>query len=167
MLNASQRSVNKNSLTWWYVLKTSSRYLCKRSWRFLEDFFKTSWRHLEDVLNTFFNTSWRRFEEALKLSWQDILKTSRRRFCKTSQWRLENFLKMCWRGIAKTNILVLTKTPWRRLLKTKTKGEHIRLDQDVFWRQRRKRSSRRLHQDECLLKTSQKEWRLQFSWKQF
>ena len=37
MLNASQRRVNKNSLTWWYVLKTSWRYLCKTSWKCLEE----------------------------------------------------------------------------------------------------------------------------------
>ena len=98
---------------------------------------------LQDVLKTFFKTSWRRFEDVFKTSW--------RRFCKKSWRRLENVLKMSWKRIAKTNILVLTKTSsedirlrwtylsWsRRLLKTKTK--------DVF-----KTSSRRLHQDECLL----------------
>ena len=51
----------------------------------LEDVFKTSWKHLEDVLKTFL---------------QDVLKTF---------WtRLENFLK-------KPNIFVLNKASWRRL----------------------------------------------------
>ena len=53
--------------------------------------------------------------------------------------RLSIFTKeFSWRRMVKTNILVLTKTPWRFLLKTKTK--------DVF-----KTSSKRLHQDECLV----------------
>ena len=73
---------------------------------------------LQDV----FKTSWRRLEDALKTSMQDVLKTSRRRR-------------------AKTNILVLVKTSWRRLLKTYGLGEYICLDQDVFWRRRRKTSS--------------------------
>ena len=53
MLNASQRRVNKNSLTWWYVLKTSSRYLSKTSWRRLQNVLKTSSRCLENVLKTY------------------------------------------------------------------------------------------------------------------
>ena len=85
MLNVSQRRVNKNSLTWWYVLKTSWRYLCKTSWRCIEDVFKTSWRLLEDILKTFFKTSWRRFEDVLARHLEDVLKTS---------WRC---LKMSWR----------------------------------------------------------------------
>ena len=52
--------------------------------------------------------------------------------------RLEDVLKTSWSLMAKTSILVLNKTSWRRPLKTKTK--------DVF-----KTSSRRLHQNECLL----------------
>ena len=109
MLNASQRRVNKNSLTWWYVLKTS--------WRCLEDVFqdvlKTFWRRLEDVLKTF-------LQDVLKASWQDVLKT----FWK----RLEDVFKMYsrdeyigldqdvfWRRKAEVNIFILTKTSWRRL----------------------------------------------------
>ena len=56
-------------------------------------------------------TSWRRFEDVLKTSWkrlEDVLKTSWR--------RLENVLKTSWRRMDKTNILVLTKTSWRRWL---------------------------------------------------
>ena len=73
VLNASQRRVNKNTLTWWYVLKMSWRYLCKTSWRCLEDVFKTSWRRLEDVLKT----SWRRMAKTnilvmIKTSWRRL-----------------------------------------------------------------------------------------------
>ena len=109
-------------LTWRYVLKTSSRYLCKTSWRrpedalktFLQDFLTMSWRRLEDVFKTSWKTSWKRFQNVFKTSCKNVFKTSSR--------RLENVLK----------------TSWRRILKTKTK--------DIF-----KTSSRRLHQDECLV----------------
>ena len=78
MLDASQRSVKKNSLTWWYVLKTSWRYLCKTSWICLEDVFETSWRRLEDILKTFFKTFfWR---SKAKASIFVLIKTSWRRF---------------------------------------------------------------------------------------
>ena len=85
-------------------------------------------------------------QEVLKMSWrrfEDVLKMSCRRFCKTSWRRLKNVLKTP-RRMAKTNILgkvnifVLIKTSWRRL-------------EDVSRRRRRKTSSRCLHQDECLL----------------
>ena len=102
--------------------------------------------------------SWRRFcrrlKDVLKTSskhLEDILKMSRRRFCKTSWRGFQNVLKTSWRHMAKTNILVFIKTSsedeWlrriyssssRHLLKMKTK--------DIF-----KTSSRPLHQDECLL----------------
>ena len=98
-----------NSLTWWYVLKTPWRYLCKKSWRCLEDVLKTSWRCLADV-----------FARRLK----NVLKTPRR-MAKTNI-------------LGKVNIFVLIKTSWRRL-------------EDVSRRRGRKTSSRRLHQDECLL----------------
>ena len=64
LLNASQRRVNKNSLTWWYVLKMS--------WRRLEDVLKTSWRRLEDVwLTRIYSSSSRRLEDVLKTSFED------------------------------------------------------------------------------------------------
>ena len=84
VLNAFQRRVNKNSLTGWYVLKTSWKYLCKKFWRRLQNVLKTSWRCLEHVFA-------RRLENVLARHLEDVLKTS-------------------WRRIAKTNILVLTKT---------------------------------------------------------
>ena len=169
----------------------------------LQGVLKTSWRRLEDVLKTLedvFKTSWRCLEEVLKMYWrrlEDVLKTSWR--CLENLWprriywswpkRLEDVLITSWRRMAKTNILVLTRTSWRRLedvlktswrhledvLKTYGQDKYIGPDQDVlktssederlrptysswsrrlkevFWRRRRKASSRRLHQDECLL----------------
>ena len=116
MLNASQRRVNKNSLTWWYVLKMS--------WRSPEDVF-------QDVLKTF----WRRV--------QNVLKTSRRCLEDVPARRLKDVLKTSWRRIVKTNILVLTKTSsedvslrrtyssWSRRLEERRKTSWGRL-QDVF-----------------------------------
>ena len=93
VLNASQRRVNKNSLTWWYILKTS--------WRCLEDVLKMSSKRLEDVLKTYL---------------QDVLKTCWKRLEDVLARRLEDVLKTSWsQYIAKANILVLTKTSWRRL----------------------------------------------------
>ena len=42
VLNTSRRRVNKNSLTWWYVLKTSWRRMAKTNVLVLT---KTPWRH--------------------------------------------------------------------------------------------------------------------------
>ena len=114
MLNTSERRVNKNSLTWCYVLKTSWRCLGDVLETFLQDVLKTSW---QDVLRIF----WRRLG---KLSWrclEDVFRTSWRRPKDVLARRLENALKTSWRCMTKTNILVLTKTSWRRLRKTKTK----------------------------------------------
>ena len=107
--------------TVWYVLKASWRHLCKMSWRSFEDVLKTSSKRLEGVLKT----SWRRPEDVLKMFLQDVLKTS-------------------WRRMTKTNILAFIKTSWKRLLKTYEYSEYVRLDQDIFWRRRRKTSSRRM-----------------------
>ena len=118
------------------VLKIPLQDFLKTSWRCLEDVFARtledvltkSWRCLEDVLA-------RRLEDVLKTSWRRIAKTNILVLTKTSWRRLEDVF---WRRKAKANIFVLIKTSWRRLLKTKTK--------DVF-----KTSSKRLHQDECLV----------------
>ena len=145
------------------VLKTSWRNFCKTSWRRLENFLKTSWGYLEDVFTRrledvsmkswqyVLKTSWKRLDDVLKTYAQDeyvgldqdVLKKAWTRMTKTnivvlikmSRKRLEHVF---WRSMSKANIFVLMKTFWRRLLKSKTK--------DVF-----KTSSRRLHQDECLL----------------
>ena len=107
------------------VLNAFQRRVNKNN--FLENVLKTSWRCLGDV-----------FQDVLKMSWRHL--------GKTSPGQLEDVLKKSWRrledGMSKTNILVLTKTSWRRL-----KG--------VFWRRKTKANifvlKRRLHQDECLL----------------
>ena len=94
----------------------------------LENVLKIS---LQDVLKT----SWRRLENVLKTSWRRMAKTNILVLTKTFWRRLEDVF---WRRMTKENIFVLIKTSWKRLLKTKTK--------DIF-----KTFSRRLHQDECLL----------------
>ena len=89
------------------VLKTSKKYLSnvlKMSWRRLEDVFKT---FLQDVLKT----SWRDFKDVLKTSWKRMTRTS----------ILVLIQDVFWRRVSKANIFVLMKTPWRCLLKTKTK----------------------------------------------
>ena len=92
---------------------------------------------LQDV----FKTSWRRLQNVLKTSWrclEDILKTSSK--------RLEDVLKMSWRHFCKTswrrleNVLKTSwqdvlKTSWKRLedvLKTYGQDKYIGLDQDVL-----------------------------------
>ena len=64
-----------------------------------------SWKRLEDVLKT----SWKRLEDDLKTYDQD------------EYVRLDEDVFVFWRRMSKANILVLIKTSWRRLLKTKTK----------------------------------------------
>ena len=95
MLNASQRRVNKNSLAWWYVLKTS--------WRCLEDVFA---RRLEDVLKTYSQ------DEYIGLD-QDVLKTSsedvrlRRTYSSWSRHLEDVFIKtnVCWVGTLGASLL--------------------------------------------------------------
>ena len=59
-MNASRRRVNKNSLIWWYILKTSWRHLCKTSLRCLEDVLKTSWRRMiKTNIIVLIKTTWR------------------------------------------------------------------------------------------------------------
>ena len=83
----SWKGVNKNSLTWWYVLQTSWRRLkdvLKTFSRRLEDVLKTSWRRFENVLRT----SWRRLEDLLKTYGQDEYIGLDQDVLKTSWWRL-------------------------------------------------------------------------------
>ena len=135
-LSTSQRLVNKNSLTWWYVFKTS--------WRCLQDVFA---RRLEDVLKTSLRRlgkmSWRRLEEVLKTSW--------RRFSKKSWRHLENVLKTYGQdeyiGLDQDVFKTSSEDVWLIRIYSSS-SRHL---EDVFWRRRRKTSSRRLHQDECLL----------------
>ena len=105
----------------------------------LENVLKRSWRCIEYVLarclEGVFKTSWRRLEDVLKTFWE--------RFELSKTYGQDQYIALD-QDVLKTSSAdvwlsrVLMKTSWRRLLKTKTK--------DVF-----KTSSRRLHQDECLL----------------
>ena len=104
------------------VLKTSSRHVLKTpSIRLQRNNFtssRTSWRRLEDVLQSRFEdvlktsskTSWRHLqdvfkkncyaEDVLKASWRHVLKTSWRHVMKTS---CRHVLKMSWRHVMKTS----------------------------------------------------------------
>ena len=126
--------------------------LCSTSYKHVQYFSKICWQ--------------KQFNLMIRL--QNLLKMSSRRICKTSWRRFEDVLKMPWRGLEnvlktswrhlwrrmdKTNILVLTKTSWRRMinknifvLKTSWRRLLKAKPKDVF-----KASSRRLHQNECLL----------------
>ena len=105
VLNTSRRVVNKDNLTWWYVLKTSWRHLCK-----------TSWRHLEDVLKTYGQDQYIGFD-------QDVLKKS----SEDDFWRCKTkanifvLIKMSWRR--------LKEVFWRRIRKISS-----RCFQDVFFK---------------------------------
>ena len=97
------------------------------SWRSLQNVLKTSRRCLEDVLRT----TWRRLGDVFK-SLEEVW--PRQIYLSWSR-RLEDVF---WRHMSEANMLVLIKTSWKCL-------------EYVFWRWRRKTSSRRLHQGECLL----------------
>ena len=113
-----------------------------------------------------------RLENVLKISLQDVLRTSSK--------HLEDVLKMCWRRFSRSLEDVLKKSSKRledifaRRLKDVLKSSWRRLEdawprriywswprrlEDVFWRRKAKAnifvliktSLRRLHQDECLL----------------
>ena len=122
--------------------------------------------HLENVLKIslqdVLKTSWKCLEDVLKISW--------RRFCKTFWRRLEDVLKTPWRRLQ--NVL---KTFLQHVSKTYSQDKYIGLDQDIlktssedvrlrrtyspWWRRLLKMkmknifktSSRHLYQDECLL----------------
>ena len=135
------------------VLKMSWRHFCKTSWRYLEDIFARRLedvlaRRLEDVLKRLediFRTSWGRLEDALKTLLEDDLKTFWKRledvWPRRIHWswprRLEDVLKTSSEDVWLRRIY----SSWSRRL------------EDGFWRQRRKTSSRCLHQDECLVGT--------------
>ena len=94
----------------------------------LEDVLKMSWRHFS-----------RRLDDVFKTSWQDVLRRLEDVWPRRIYWswtrRLEDVF---WRRKARASIFVSIKTSWRRILETKM--------EDVF-----KASSRRLHQNKCLL----------------
>ena len=72
MLKTTQRLVNKNSLLWWYVFKTSWKCLQDVFATRFEDVLKTSWRRLEDEWTRRIYWSWsRRLEDVFKMSSED------------------------------------------------------------------------------------------------
>ena len=109
----------------------------KAPWKRLENVLKTSlqsvlkafWRRLQNVLA---RCLWICIEEVLKTFLQDALKTSGRR-------------------MTKANIFVLIKTSSKDVWPSRIYLSLSRRLEDVFWRGRRKTSSRRLHQDKRLL----------------
>ena len=112
----SCRRVNNNSLTWWYVLKTSSRCLEDTFLRRLEEVLKMSWRR-------FCKTSWWPLQDVLARRLEDV---SPRRIYSSWSRHLEHVLKPSsedvWLMGKYTSLL-------RRL-------------EDVFWRRRRITPSR-------------------------
>ena len=89
VLNTFRRPVNKNSLTWWHVLKISLQDVLKMSWR---QFCKTSWRRLEDVWPRRIYWSWsRRIKDVF---WRRMSKANMFVLIITSWRRFENVL---WR----------------------------------------------------------------------
>ena len=106
----------------------------------LQDVFKTSWRHLEDVLKTFRKMSWIRFHDVLKTSWQrleDVLARCLEDVLKTSWKHLENVLKTSWRGMASKDLwLRWIYSSWSKpledILKTSSEDEDERRLEDVF-----------------------------------
>ena len=133
MLNTSQRLVNKNSLTWWYVFKTSWRCLQDVFARRLEDVLKTSWRR-------FGKRSWRCLENVLKTLWQDVLKTSWRRleevWTRRIYWSWPRRLEDVFKTSSEDEWLIrIYSSSSRRLedvLKTSFEDEDERRLRDVF-----------------------------------
>ena len=104
----------------------------------LENVWKTS---LQDVLKMY----WRRLEYVLNMS--------QRPFCKTSWKRLEDILKR----YGQDDYIGLDQDViWRRMSKVNYSSWSRRLE-DVFWRQRWKTSSRRLHQGQRSLSKDRKQ----------
>ena len=103
----SWRRANKNSLTWWYILKTSWRCLENIFTMLLENLLKTTWRSRG-------KTSSRCLEGILKVSWK--------RFCKTYWRRLTRRYENVWAR--------LTYSSWSRhleeVLKTSSKDVWLR-----------------------------------------
>ena len=96
---------------------------------------------------------------------ENLLKMSSKCLEDVLAWRLEDVLKMFWRRLGKTSwrrLKDVLKTSWRRLEDIWPRQLYrswSRCLQDIFWRRMSKAnifvlmkmSSRRLHQDKCLL----------------
>ena len=149
------------------VLKTSSKRLENILKTFLQDVLKTSWKLLENVLRIswrrFYKTSWRCFKEVLARRLEDVLKTSWRRLedvwprwiCLSWSRRLEESLNTYdqkriywyWPRCLENVLKMSSEEVWVKRIYLSW-WRHF---EDVFWSRRQKTSSRRLHQDECLL----------------
>ena len=118
---------------------------------------KAPWKRLEHVL------TWKRLENVLKTSLQSVLKAFWRRLenvlarclwiCLEEVFKtfLQDALKTSGRRMTKANIFVLIKTSSKDVWPSRIYLSLSRRLEDVFWRGRRKTSSRRLHQDKRLL----------------
>ena len=111
VLKTSWKLVNKNSITWWYVLKASWK---RSGFLRLQDAFKTSSRRLQEVLQKclqdIFKTSWRRLQNVSKASWrclENVLKASWRCLEEVFARRFQDILRTFWRR--------LSKTSWKRI----------------------------------------------------
>ena len=119
IFKTSWKGAMKNSLSSWYVLKTSSthlykmswRHFCKTSWKCLS---KESWKCLEDVLEM----SWRRLEDVLKTVLRDVLKTFLRRLGKRSWKRLQDVWPHEYIGLDQDVLRHLLKTRMKDVFKT-------------------------------------------------
>ena len=113
-------------------MKTSWRYLCKMSWRCLEDVFKTSWRRLEDVVKTSEDVLARRLEDLLKRSWRRLEDVWPRPIYWSWSRRIEDVLKTSSEHVWVRWIY----SSWSRRLeddfKTSSEDEDERRPQDVF-----------------------------------
>ena len=122
VLNLSWRRVNKNSLTWWYILKRSWRHLCKTSWRCYEDVLNTSSKRFEDI-----------FEDSLEI----VLKTNDQdEYIVLDQDVLKTPSEDVWLG----RVYSFWSRRLEDVLKTSSEDEDERYLQDVFKRS----SSRRM-----------------------
>ena len=133
MLKTTQRLVNKSSLLWWYVFKTSWACLQDVFARRLEDVLKMSWRRLENVLKTsltrYSQTSWRHLED----------ECTRRIYCSWRR-RLEDVLKTSSEDVWLIRIYSSSSRHLEDILKTSFEDEDERRLPDVF----KKSSSRRM-----------------------
>ena len=137
----NRRRFNKNSLTWWYVLKSS--------WRHFENVLA---RGLEGVLNTSVKMFWKRLNNVFKTFVQDVLKTSWR--CLEDVWPRLQYWSWPW-GLEdvfnKSSEDVQLRriySSWSRCLEGVLKMYSEDEDKDVC-----KTSSRRFHQDKYVLGT--------------
>ena len=79
---------------------------------FLQDVLKTTWQNGLKTSWKFLKTSWRRLENVLETSWRRMAKTKILLLTKTSGRRLKDYIRLDQDTL---------KTSWRCLLKTKTK----------------------------------------------